>query len=453
MPGPEVYDLRRKREGTPEIDRPKERDVARAGGDPWAPAHGDVAFGSNSLAVSGELTSNGRALVANDMHLEIRVPNTWYRAVLEWRDEADASQTRLLAGLTLPGHPTLVTGSNTYLAWGFTNAQVDTSDLVLLELDPRDPNRYRTPWGWHGFDRYTETIEVKGGEPVKMDVRWTIWGPVLGADYKGRLRAYAWTAHSAERLASSLLPLESARTIEEALDAANGLGTPAQNLVVADRSGRIAWTIYGALPRRIGMTGYLPESWADGWRGWNGWLTPAEYPRIVDPPGGRLWTANARVVDGSMLAALGDGNYDIGARARRDSRSAARARAVHRARSARHPARCPIHVPVTLARPDPAPSRPRHHRRRRGARALPRNRREGLDRRGLAGFGRLPADAHVPRSGDGARHLVRGGRVLRGRPEVQLHVDPPARGSHLEAGHRSAPHSAEPGLRLVETIC
>jgi len=316
VPGPEIYNLRRKREGTPEIDRPKERDVARAGGDPWAPAHGDVAFGSNSLAVSGELTSNGGALVANDMHLEIRVPNTWYRAVLEWRDEADASQTRLLAGLTLPGHPTLVTGSNSYLAWGFTNAQVDTSDLVLLELDPRDPNRYRTPWGWHGFDRYTETIEVKGGEPVKMDVRWTIWGPVLGADYKGRLRAYAWTAHSAERLASSLLPLESARTIEEALDAANGLGTPAQNLVIADRSGRIAWTIYGALPRRIGMTGYLPESWADGWRGWNGWLTPAEYPRIVDPPGGRLWTANARVVDGSMLAALGDGNYDIGARAR-----------------------------------------------------------------------------------------------------------------------------------------
>ena len=212
-----------------------------------------MALGSNSWAVAGELTGSGRALVANDMHLDIRVPNTWYRAVLEWRDEADPSQTRLLTGLTLPGHPTLVTGSNTHVAWGFTNSQVDASDLVLLELDPADPNRYRTPWGWRTFDRYDETIEVTGGDPVKIDVRWTIWGPVLGTDHKGRLRAYAWTAHSAERLASSLLPLESARSIEEALDAANGLGTPAQNMVVADRSGRIAWTIYGALPRRIGF--------------------------------------------------------------------------------------------------------------------------------------------------------------------------------------------------------
>ena len=317
VPGPEIYNLRRKRNGKPEIDLRKDRELtAGDAANPWAPVRGDVALGSNSWAVSGDLTGSGRALVANDMHLDIRVPNTWYRAVLEWRDEADPSQTRLLAGLTLPGHPTLVTGSNTHIAWGFTNSQVDASDLVLLEVDPMDPNRYWTPGGWRTVEHYTETIEVTGGDPVKMDVRWTIWGPVLGADHKGRLRAYAWTAHSAEQLASSLLPLESARSIEEALDAANGLGTPAQNMIVADRSGRIGWTIYGALPRRIGLSGYLPESWADGWRGWNGWLTPAEYPRIIDPPGGRLWTANARVVDGTMLAALGDGNYDLGARAR-----------------------------------------------------------------------------------------------------------------------------------------
>jgi len=209
-----------------------------------------------------------------------------------------------------------VAGSNTHIAWGFTNSQADTGDLVLLELDPMDPNRYYTPWGWRAFDHYPETVEVSGGKPVSFDARWTIWGPVIGTDHKGRLRAYAWTAHSAERLATSVLPLEESRTIDAALDAANSLGAPAQNIVVADRSGRIAWSIYGSLPRRIGLDGALPESWADGWRGWNGWLTPAEYPRIVDPPGGRLWTANARVVDGSLLRILGDGNYDVGARAR-----------------------------------------------------------------------------------------------------------------------------------------
>jgi penicillin amidase len=320
VPGPEIYNLRRKRDGKDEVQLGEDREARYRlppGADAWAsPVGGEAAIGSNSWAVAGTLADDGKAIVANDMHLDIRVPNTWYRAVLEWRDEADSSQTHLLAGLTLPGHPTLVTGSNTHVAWGFTNGQIDTSDLVLLELDPMNPNRYWTPWGWRAFDRYQESIEVKGGDAVTMDVRWTIWGPVVGADHKGRLRAYAWTAHSAERLALRTLALESATTLEEALDAANGLGTPAQNIIVADRSGRIGWSIFGSLPRRIGLTGELPESWADGWRGWNGWLTPAEYPRIINPPNGRLWTANARVVDGSMLAVLGDGNYDVGARAR-----------------------------------------------------------------------------------------------------------------------------------------
>jgi len=36
---------------------------------------------------------------------------------------------------------------------------------------------------------------------------------------------------------------------------------------------------------------------------------------VIDPPGGRIWTANNRVVDGAMLATVGDGGYALGARA------------------------------------------------------------------------------------------------------------------------------------------
>jgi penicillin amidase len=86
-------------------------------------------------------------------------------------------------------------------------------------------------------------------------------------------------------------------------------------MVMADRSGRIAWTIYGSIPRREGFDGSLPTSWADGSRGWNGWLPTSDYPRLLDPPDGRIWTANARVVDGAMLGKLGDGSYEIGSRA------------------------------------------------------------------------------------------------------------------------------------------
>ncbi len=95
-----------------------------------------------------------------------------------------------------------------------------------------------------------------------------------------------------------------------------GLGIPNQNVTMADTSGRIAWTIGGAIPRRIGHDGMTPESWADGTHRWDGYLAGAEFPRVVNPENGRIWTANAPVVDGAMLAAIGEGGYADGIRAR-----------------------------------------------------------------------------------------------------------------------------------------
>jgi penicillin amidase len=337
IPGADVYNLRSRRVGRSTLPLPERlprvklpisnfqlpRTTLVNNVTPWeldiesweSGIAGREAIGSNKWAVAGALTPDGRAIVANDMHLAIRVPNTWYRASMEWLDSTRNEPHRLV-GVTLPGVPALVTGSNTHIAWGFTNTWADWGDLVELEVDPANPNRYRTSDGWRDFDRFDETIGVAGGPAQHEEVRWTIWGPVMGRDYRGRLRAYAWVAHAGDRLSTTITPLESARTIEEAFDEANGLGTPGQNLVVADRSGRIGWTVYGAIPRRVRVDGVLPSSWADGTHGWKGWLDRAEYPRILNPPGGRIWTANARVVDGEMLAKLGDGGYEVGTRAR-----------------------------------------------------------------------------------------------------------------------------------------
>jgi penicillin amidase len=321
IPGADVYDLRSKRAGKRPVIVPQQLDFERVQRSPgeWPFLQerndGEIAVGSNNFAVAGSLTADGRALVANDMHLGIRVPNTWYRASLEWPD-AERSELQRLTGVTLPGVPAIVAGSNSHVAWGFTNTYADWSDIVLIESDPADPNRYLTPQGPRPFDRYRETIEVAGGVPVEHDVVWTIWGPLLESDHRGRRRAYRWVAHDAERLAVSVRPMEAARTLEEALDEANGFSAPGQNIVAGDRSGRIGWSVYGSIPRRVGFDGRLPASWADGTRRWDGWLDAAEYPRVVDPPDGRVWTANARVAGGEMLAKLGDGSYEIGSRAR-----------------------------------------------------------------------------------------------------------------------------------------
>ena len=338
IPGPHVYNLRARRmEKRERIQlRPPRQETSISpalGSGLWAFGSGlsalgaggndgDTAVGSNSWVVSGRLTTDGGPLVANDMHLAVRVPNTWYRASLEWplgdsRPEPTSPSGSLrLTGITLPGVPALVVGSNTHVAWGFTNTYADWSDLILLNVDPQDPTRYRTPDGWRNFDRYDEVIEVAGGPAEHLPVLWTIWGPVLEPDFHGRPRAMRWVAHDADRLAVISAALEKARTVDETFDAVNGLGAPGQNFVVADAQGHIGWTVYGSIPRRVGFDGRLPQSWADGRRGWSGWLAPAEYPRVRDPESGRLWTANARVVDGDMLNVLGNGNYEVGSRAR-----------------------------------------------------------------------------------------------------------------------------------------
>src|SRR5438552_12329268 len=129
-----------------------------------SPPANDEARGSNSWAVAGRLTGDGGAIVANDMHLGLSTPNIWYRASMVWRD----TRPRRLTGVTLPGVPSLVAGSNGDLAWAFTNSVGDWSDLVILEHDPADPNRYRTPSGMLPVATVRETIEVKGGASVPV---------------------------------------------------------------------------------------------------------------------------------------------------------------------------------------------------------------------------------------------------------------------------------------------
>ena len=298
----------------------------------------EPAVGSNNWVVSGAHTADGHAWVANDMHLGLQLPNTWYRASLQWREPSAVSVT----GVTLPGGPGVVVGSNGHVAWGFTNSYGDWSDVVLVRVQGARPGNYRRLNGEElPFDRHMEVIAVKGQAPIQYEVRETVWGPIVGAEPEGDLRALRWTAHDAEALNLELFHMADARTLDDALRVAALSGIPAQNLVAADAQGHIGWTICGRIPLRVGFS-LATEWWVDvaGPRGamavpgtfspdvphrwgdppwgahWDGYLDPARYPRIVDPPSGRIWTANNRVVDGPMLAVIGDGGFALGARAK-----------------------------------------------------------------------------------------------------------------------------------------
>jgi penicillin amidase len=310
VPGPDVIDLR---VASPRPEPKAPTDVPVAWGDVSALVDEGLAYGSNNWAVSGAHTATGSALLANDMHLGLSVPNTWYRASLV---VAGGEGERRVTGVTLPGTPFVVVGSNGRVAWGFTNSQGDWADLVVLDEVPGQPDAYATPDGPRRFEHAKETIRIAGGSDESLEVLSTIWGPVIDRDHRGRRRALAWVALRDGGLNAALVEMESARNLDEALALAPRVGIPHQNLVAADAAGRIGWTIIGRIPRRFGHDGRLPTSWADGRNGWRGWLAPAEYPRVVDPPSGRLWTANARVVSGEKLVRVGFGGYDLGARQR-----------------------------------------------------------------------------------------------------------------------------------------
>ncbi|WP_044563639.1 penicillin acylase family protein [Azospirillum sp. B4] len=278
------------------------------------PQQESLARGSNNWAVGGGLTGTGAAMVANDMHLGLRTPNTWYRARLVVKPAGADAPTQDLIGVTLPGNPLIVVGSNRHVAWGYTDAYVDTGDVVVLDPVDGDPDRYKSPDGPKTLVKHLEPL-CPTSCPSLM-VEDSDWGPVVGTDPQGRKLAYRWVAHDVgAEVMTAGAALEQAGSVDEAVAIAHRLPIPNENMMVADTKGNIAWTVVGLVPRRFGHDGTLPTSWADGKAGWNGYLSPAEVPVIANPANGRLWTANTRVVGGDALAKLGFGGYALGGRA------------------------------------------------------------------------------------------------------------------------------------------
>jgi penicillin amidase len=313
IPGPDVFDLRREparllRDVPPDPTPADDLEILYAA--------------SNNWAVSGRRSATGGAIVANDMHLRLGVPNTWYRASLDFpegeggKTEPDGPRPRQVTGATLPGGPAIVIGSNGLVAWGLTNSGGNWSDLVEIDVDPAAPGRYLAPDGSRPFEHHRELIKVKGRADVALEIQSTIWGPVVGRDHKGRPRALRWVALDPEGVNFNLVRMADVRDVHEAMELAPTCGVPHVNLVAGDAQGRIGWTIMGRIPRRTDEgDSRFPLRGRDRAGTWRGYYPPADAPRIVDPGDGLLWTANTRAVDEPMLAKIGFGDYDRGCRA------------------------------------------------------------------------------------------------------------------------------------------
>ncbi len=270
----------------------------------------DSFIGSNNWAVSGNLTSTGAAMVEDDMHLAHRVPTIWYRAQFNYPDPIAGDIQ--ITGVTLPGAPIMVVGSNGHIAWGFTNSYGDWVDLVLLEM--AGDNRYMAGNGPETLETWKEVIKVKGQEAVTVEYQQSLWGPVVDSRYDSSRYAMRWTAHNPAATNIKLIELEKTTTVSDAIKIANKSGIPPQNFTVGDKEGNIAWTIAGRIPLRSGVDSTFPLSWQEAEENWQSWLAIEDYPKIVNPESDRIWTANARIASGDDLQKIGDGGYLPGPR-------------------------------------------------------------------------------------------------------------------------------------------
>jgi len=275
-----------------------------------APESGIEGVGSNNWVLAGSHTTTGRPLLANDPHLKLSTPALWYFARLE-APGANGAAPLKVAGATLPGFPGVVLGQNAHIAWGFTNTAPDVQDLYLEQLDPQDPNRYRTPEGWASFETSTEILKVKGQPDIAITVRRSRHGPVISdagnagdvlgpVDRPTHVLALRWTALDAD--SDPIAPafaMQRADSVAAFVAAARGWVAPMQSMVVADTAGRIGLVAPGRIPLRRpdnDLQGLAP---APGWEAkydWAGWVPADETPREFDPPRGWIATANQRIV-------------------------------------------------------------------------------------------------------------------------------------------------------------
>ena len=235
--------------------------------------------GSNSVAVAGSRTASGAALVANDPHLGVLVPNLWLLAGYK-------SPSYHAVGMMIPGVPVIALGRNERIAWGGTNMRALSSDLVDVSALPPS-----------AFTSREERIGVRWWFDETIEVRETRFGPVVSdapqvAGREGEVLALRWMGHGPSDEIGAMLGVNRARDWPQFREALAGFAVPGQNMLYGDAEGHIGQVMAVWLPRRpAGAPDDLVLS-ADAPDRWREFATASDLPAAFDPEEGYLASAN-----------------------------------------------------------------------------------------------------------------------------------------------------------------
>jgi penicillin amidase len=257
--------------------------------------------GSNAWVVSGRLTKDGSAILANDPHLGMQIPSLWYPVV----QNGGALKSR---GMSLVGTPIIIFGQNQAIAWGGTSMMADVQDIYFEEVSTTDSKKYRVNDEWENFATRTEVIKVRAEfpdflrrplNPVLIQVRNSRHGPIISdvVNGAGRVMALRWTGLNQEdRTYESLLRLNYANDWSSFKEALSSYVSPALNMLYADQKGNIGYLGIGKIPVRATGKGDVPVlGWNDQFA-WTGYIPFSELPQIYNPESGYIASANNDMV-------------------------------------------------------------------------------------------------------------------------------------------------------------
>ncbi|MFI8827703.1 penicillin acylase family protein [Streptomyces sp. NPDC053431] len=293
-------------------------------------------IGSNSWVVSGDYTTSGKPLLANDPHLAPMLPSLWYQMGLHCRS-VSATCRYDVAGYTFSGTPGVIIGHNDSVAWGFTNLGADVTDLYLEKIGT---DGYVVDGRTKPFTVREETIKVAGGGDRPITIRSTEHGPLLsdrsselekvgktapvgnaapdrGTGYGVALR---WTALQPGKSMDAVFELNRAKDFKSFRAAAKDFEVPSQNMIYADTQGNIGYQAPGKIPVRSkgkSYDGTLPVPGWDSSYGWKGYIPFDELPYEYNPDRGYIVTANQAVVDEKKYPYLLTRDWGYGSRSQR----------------------------------------------------------------------------------------------------------------------------------------
>jgi penicillin amidase len=268
--------------------------------------------GSNAWALSGRLTASGKPLLAGDPHIAFSTPAVWWEAHLKAPDFELYGHFQALNAAALLGH-------NQHFGWSLTMFQNDDLDLIAEKTDAQHPGQVWVHGQWVALESRTETINVKGAEPITLTLRHSPHGPIVNdalGDVAGAAPVAMWWAflETENPLLQAFHELNRADTLDKARHAASLIHAPGLNVVWANAQGDIGWWAAAKIPERppgvnpvFVLDGSTDQADKPGFRSFS------DNPQEENPARGYIVSANHQPAVGLPVP----GYYNLPDRARR----------------------------------------------------------------------------------------------------------------------------------------